>query len=217
VYAPILTAHPLFMHYSSMLKMQMRKIYQNSLREVSLGIGQELFNFGEGSETMYFVLTGVLAYREDGTDGRMPSQSMVSAGHWLCEPALWVSWKHTGQVVATTHCEFIALQVSEVHKVFGQGSYSQDCGVRKYAQIFYRYFQEQPEVLTDIWSDLDIINEMAFRAFEDDYSDDESSDFEITGASLQELRKQKDVRQVMKTRGSGMQGSNLTSSSFDPR
>eukprot|EP00441_Pelagodinium_beii_P012079 CAMPEP_0197693124 /NCGR_PEP_ID=MMETSP1338-20131121/112039_1 /TAXON_ID=43686 ORGANISM="Pelagodinium beii, Strain RCC1491" /NCGR_SAMPLE_ID=MMETSP1338 /ASSEMBLY_ACC=CAM_ASM_000754 /LENGTH=302 /DNA_ID=CAMNT_0043275837 /DNA_START=44 /DNA_END=949 /DNA_ORIENTATION=+ len=165
VYAPIVTAHPFFAQFSAQYRMQMRKVYQ-IIDAVSLGIGQELFNFGENSERMYFVLSGYLTYSEDVSRGGLSTPSMVSAGHWLCEPVMWIKWKHTGQLLATTHCEFVALKASKVQEVLLQIiSLTPHDAVQQYAKMFARFFKKHQEMLTDIWQDVDLLSEMAFRSF----------------------------------------------------
>eukprot|EP00930_Biecheleria_cincta_P026051 TRINITY_DN18429_c0_g1_i1.p1 TRINITY_DN18429_c0_g1~~TRINITY_DN18429_c0_g1_i1.p1 ORF type:complete len:1323 (-),score=214.52 TRINITY_DN18429_c0_g1_i1:779-4429(-) len=169
VYSPILTAHPLFSHYSSHFKMQMRKLYQNIL-QVSLGIGQELFNSGESAHTFYLVLSGLLSYQEDTSRGQAAHTIMVSVGHWLCEPVLWIHWKHTGQLLATTHCEFLALSCTKVQEVFTQTTDGHE-SVRHYARMFAKFFQTNAEILTDVWADMDLLQEMAYRSFENEEDD----------------------------------------------
>jgi len=166
VYAPILTAHPFFMQYSTAFRMQMRKVYQNALEEVSLGIGHQLFNSGEISTKMYFVLSGILSYKEEG--GRLCGLSFVEGGQWLCEPVLWIIWKHTGQLIATTHCELVALHAQKTQEVLAQHQSETEDMVRSYVKLFTRYFKKHQDSLTDIWADIDLLTEMAFRAFEDD-------------------------------------------------
>lgn len=72
-------------------------------------------------------------------------------------------WRHIGQLIATTHCELIALRASKLQEVLVQND-----PVKKYAKLFARYFKKNPDVLNDTWADVELLQEMAARAFMDD-------------------------------------------------
>jgi hypothetical protein len=38
-------------------------------------------------------------------DGSVGSTGTLTEGMWACEAALWIKWRHVGQLVAMTHCE----------------------------------------------------------------------------------------------------------------
>jgi len=172
VYTPIMAAHPLFHAYGSEFKMQMRKIYQNATEEVSLGVGQELFNSGQAADRMFFVISGTLTYRHEDRGGGSSLElvSFAEAGQWLCEPVLWIRWRHAGQLIAATHCELLALRAARLQEVLVQ-----DEPVKRYAKLFVRYFKRNPEMLSDTWADEELLQEMASRAFFDGDDDAESA------------------------------------------
>jgi len=171
VYNPILAAHPFFMQFSSSFHQQMRKILQNAIEEISLPIGQELFSSGEAANNMYFVLSGVMVYTKDNKSSCEPP-CFVSAGQWVSEAALWIKWKHNGQLIGTTPCELIALKVAKVQEVLTQMSYDED-QVKRYVKIFVRYFKKNPDSLTDVWAETDLLTDMAHKAFMGEEDDEE--------------------------------------------
>mmetsp|Transcript_82928 Transcript_82928/g.231265 ORF Transcript_82928/g.231265 Transcript_82928/m.231265 type:complete len:1129 (-) Transcript_82928:75-3461(-) len=163
VFSPIIGAHPFFRLYADQYKAQMKQIYQNAVAEVSVDIGKETFNSGATASMMYFVLSGVMSYKEHGG---LEQLSMVTSGKWLTEAVLWVTWKHTGQLIATTHCELISLNATKVQEVLVQ-----TLVVKCYAQLFVRFFKKNPDLLTDIFSDIGLLQEMALRAFNGELDD----------------------------------------------
>lgn len=173
VYNPILNAHPFFNQFSAAFQVQMRKIFQNAVEEISLPIGQELFSSGEVAANMYFVLAGVLVYTKDNKSSCEPP-CFVSAGQWVSEAALWIKWKHNGQLIGTTPCELIALKAAKVQDVLSHLSYDED-QVKRYVKIFVRYFKKNPDSLNDVWAETDLLSDMVQKAFLGDDMDDEDA------------------------------------------
>jgi len=99
--------------------------------------------------------------------------SLISSGQWVSEPVLWIAWKHTGQLVATTHCELITLRAARLQEILVQACFERDDPVKRYAKLFVRYFKKNPDDLTDIWADVDLLVEMAHRAFDTSSHDEE--------------------------------------------
>jgi len=105
-------------------------------------------------------------------DGSMTSASTLSEGMWACEAALWIKWRHVGQLVAMTHCEVVGIKACKFQEIM----YTQQCV--RYAQEFALFFQNDnnSEDLTDTWADLEILEDMAWCAFETEVEEVEASD-----------------------------------------
>jgi len=162
VYLPILSVHPLFVILANNSRLQLKKLLQHGLEEISLGTGQEFCNSGDVAEYMYFIVNGVLSYKEEHV---LEQRSMVSGGQWVAEPVLWIVWKHSGQLIGTNQCELIAIKATKFQEVFTQSGCDSSDQVKKYARLFVRYFKSFPESLSDIWADMDLLQEMSAMAF----------------------------------------------------
>jgi hypothetical protein len=162
----------------------LRKLFQYAVEEISKPIGQEAFISGETAQKMYFVLSGYLSYTRDklGEERKStghfretePPQE-VSTNQWCSEPALWIKWKHMGNLLATSNCELIALKTAKVCEVLGQLREDED-QVKRYVKIFVRYFKKFPHLLHDAMTDMELVADMTRQAFEGD-DDEDLEDF----------------------------------------
>lgn len=159
VYTPVLRAHPFFTHLNVAHKSLMPRIYNSALASVSLCQGNDLFTSGEKGESMLFFLSGSAAYV---TDPRFANSLPVflDKGQWVCEPVLWIEWRHAGTLSGTTHCEFIALKARPFQKVIKRLRQ-----VSRYAQLFATYFKTYPDLLTDVWTNVDHLQSISSKAF----------------------------------------------------
>jgi len=164
VYFPILATHPFFHQLASMFSMQARRIYQQAVEEVSTVVGQELFNAGDEASRMLFILNGDLRYTVDERQG----EAEVAAGHFVSEAALWIQWKHAGQLVASTHCELLAVVSENLFSAIGEQRASQ-----RYAKFFAKHFQESMENLTDVFLDIAVLQQITEHAFAPDDDDED--------------------------------------------
>merc|ERR550534_2044268 len=114
-----------------------------------MNIGHELFTTGEPSDTMYFVVCGIFSYKEEAG---LQIPYFLAERQWFCEPVFWITWKHTGQMLATTHCELIALNSAKAQDVFMQSGDCQE--VKRYARYWVRYMRKNPDHLTDVWAEI---------------------------------------------------------------
>jgi len=174
VYSPILSTHPFFHQLLATCPAVIRRACQQAVGEVSTGVGQELFNAGDEGSRMFFMLSGTLLYTLEDKAGQ--HSSLITPGYFISEAALWIIWKHAGQLAATTHCELVAIlqrsfftAVNEHHQLL------------RYAKCFSKHFQDCPEKLTDVFSDQDVLSDLARQAIageEDHYSNDSNADME---------------------------------------
>ncbi|CAE8648341.1 unnamed protein product [Polarella glacialis] len=108
--------HPFFSAFDRDFAVQMQQVYQLCISEISVEPGQELFHTGEAATQMYFVLEGTFCYFAEGMNA---SPSFHPTGAWIGEPVLWMSWKHTGRLLATTPCAVLAVQSKELQEILG--------------------------------------------------------------------------------------------------
>mmetsp|Transcript_25742 Transcript_25742/g.68398 ORF Transcript_25742/g.68398 Transcript_25742/m.68398 type:complete len:136 (+) Transcript_25742:3-410(+) len=78
----------------------------------------------------------------------------------MSEPVLWIQWKHVGQMIADTHCELMTVQSGKVQELLRRLEEPQ-----RYAREYASFFQRNPHLLTDVWQDHELIQDMAVRAF----------------------------------------------------
>ncbi|CAE8590739.1 unnamed protein product, partial [Polarella glacialis] len=169
---PILSMHPFFSAFDKAFTVQMQQVYQLCISEISTEQGQELFHTGEASTQMYFVLEGTFCYHADGTT---LTPCFLSKGQWVGEPVLWMSWKHTGRLLATTPCAVLAVKSKELQDILGSEGGDAGAIVREYAMQFTRHCHNNSYGLTDIGVDIDTVGKLSELAFEPPQEDSESS------------------------------------------
>ncbi|CAE8650689.1 unnamed protein product [Polarella glacialis] len=157
---PILSVHPFFSAFDGAFTVQMRQVYQLCISEISIEQGQELFHTGEASTQMYFVLEGTFCYHEE------LQSSFLSAGEWVGEPVLWMSWKHTGCLLAKTPCAVLAVKSKELQEILGSEGGDAGFIVREYAMQFTRHCHNHAYRLTDVGVDVDTVGKLVEIAFE---------------------------------------------------
>jgi len=189
VVGPFVVPHPFFFQFGGSNPMLMRRVYK-SLTEHSALTGKELFAAGDIGDSMYFVVSGTCKYyasfsgmNVDGSrslihNGRISVDSgmgaggdqMLTKGNWMCEPVLWVKWKHVGQVVAKEHTELFALVASRFHHIIEQ-NVGEAWSVVRYAKLFAERLRSLHHAINDVWADFDVLQEMAQEAFQDECVD----------------------------------------------
>lgn len=95
-----LRGHPFFHKVSTLMPNFMHKLCSNAIKEKVLGQGDTVFEAGEECSQIFFLSAGlVLEYTPLSTRNKKvedePSNQLTQK-QWLCEPALWVFWKHLG-------------------------------------------------------------------------------------------------------------------------
>eukprot|EP00747_Dinoflagellata_sp_TGD_P051926 gnl/TRDRNA2_/TRDRNA2_147621_c0_seq1.p1 gnl/TRDRNA2_/TRDRNA2_147621_c0~~gnl/TRDRNA2_/TRDRNA2_147621_c0_seq1.p1 ORF type:complete len:830 (+),score=140.89 gnl/TRDRNA2_/TRDRNA2_147621_c0_seq1:119-2491(+) len=166
VYAPILALHPFFDRFIEVFPGKVRKVYNTGLEEISLPNGEDIFNAGDVAETMYFVRSGILSYNLEANAVSDAQSWQIVDNSWLSEPVLWIKWKHRGQLIGDTHCELVALKAARVQSILDQ-----NVEAARYARHFARYFKEYPDMLTDIYSDMEVLERFAVDAFSGEEED----------------------------------------------
>jgi len=166
VYSPILTVHPFFSCFNQVYPKGMLRLYRFALEEGSVSTGQELFTMGEAADRMHFIVKGLLSYTLGVMGEGYDSSSTVKVGSWLCEQALWIEWRHCGQLVAVQHSEVLDIKASKFQSIVRR----ELVGVSepsKYAELFAEYadYLARRKRLTDLCHDHHAIEEVAHEAW----------------------------------------------------
>eukprot|EP00927_Polykrikos_kofoidii_P035122 TRINITY_DN29692_c0_g1_i1.p1 TRINITY_DN29692_c0_g1~~TRINITY_DN29692_c0_g1_i1.p1 ORF type:complete len:949 (-),score=102.17 TRINITY_DN29692_c0_g1_i1:51-2729(-) len=148
IYAPVLTLHPFFQHYSEVASGAMRKLCHSAVEVIHLHIGDQLFTAGEMSKNpkMFFLMNGKLNYKMQNVE------EWMETGSWACEANLWVNWLHVGETTASTDSTILALD-SETFQQIVSKSVAQLNFVLEYAKKFHSYLNQLSTVLTDLRDD----------------------------------------------------------------
>lgn len=158
VYAPHLAVHPFFYVCNVCFSMQSRKIQSTCLAEKSLSTSQELITSGENATHMYFVIGGILDYLADERGDNEPAIALDS-GAWLVEAALWVKWQHNGTANTNHGCELISVDAGGLQSIL-----KDEKPVRQYANMFWKHFSDNPDTLSDVWCEEEVLFDWATRA-----------------------------------------------------
>jgi len=106
VFAPILSTHPFFrcilLSYPSTLK----DICKTAMQQKLMLNKEEVFYHDMEANTMVFVLGGCCEYVSSKSGCGM---LRFNEGQWLCEGALWVKWRHKGQLTVHRSCDIAEL------------------------------------------------------------------------------------------------------------
>eukprot|EP00434_Breviolum_minutum_P034145 symbB.v1.2.030211.t1/scaffold3381.1/size58006/6 len=157
VCAPHVGVHPFFYVCNACFSMQSRKIYSTCLVERSLSTSQELITSGENATHMYFVIGGILDYLADERGENEPPIALDN-GAWLCEASLWVRWQHNGTANTAQGCELICVDAGGLQNIL-----KDERPVRQYANMFWKHFSENPEDLSDVWCEEELLFDWATR------------------------------------------------------
>jgi len=186
VFSPIVLPHPFMHHFNHVHVYAMRRMFQTALQEISLSMGQELFNYGEVSSRMYFVVLGEFDYElQDEITGipRIASQrnsklselrfserfmgDVVTSTDWAAEASMWVSrWTHKGKLTAKMQGEVIAIRVGHFQRIVKKDPTIWE--VSKYAKLYVATLNERASEAHDLWGEFDMLSDLAMTAFTDE-------------------------------------------------
>lgn len=123
---PHLDRHPLFGHLSGEMKLLMHRLCRTALRMHSLAPKDVLFYRGDEALLMYFFISGELDYEYMPRPASVTKSIGVQRGDWICEAALWTTWRHVGELRAGVHesscSELLSVNVKEFCQVVGGNS-----------------------------------------------------------------------------------------------
>lgn len=187
VFAPILVVHPFFACFTKVYPKGMHRLYRFALEECSISTGQELFTMGEAADRMHFVVKGMFSYTLGVMGEGYDSCSTVKVGSWLCEQALWIEWRHCGQLVSVKHSEVLDVKATKFQSIVRRElvGVSEPC---KYAALFAEYadYLARRKRLTDLCQDLIAIEELADEAW--------AAAMTTTRNSVENLRKRNSLK-----------------------
>lgn len=198
VFRPVFTGHPFFTRYLVRNRASMRRIFNCTVGETSVSLGEELFSEGDPADRMFFVRSGTLYYRiskhELETMMRMPHRSHFllrghhcrSQGDWASEVSLWAHWTYRGPLTAASATELITIEGSGFRTIMN-GIAKSDSVLCTYANLFAEKAAAHLRTL-DIWCDKEASEDIAWKAFQHSIalsdSDSEGSDcFDSDGGS----------------------------------
>lgn len=112
MYGQILAAHPFFQDYFVEGPQVMRRVCHMAMSMMQLAYRDVVFTRGEmpPEPKMYFCVSGVLEYTDSYQEMELVTEKM-----WVAEAAIWTTWKHQGNLVATNDVKLAVLDA----QVFG--------------------------------------------------------------------------------------------------
>jgi len=106
-----LGAHPLFEQLDIRSPALVQALCQHAIAPVQLSPADCMFNSGDPATAMYFVCRGKMQYDA----GESPK--LVEVGEWCSEAALWTTWFHAGQLMASSLSEVISISSHKFRSV----------------------------------------------------------------------------------------------------
>lgn len=114
IYSSTLFKHPFFLCYNHLNSSGLQKACHTAVSLLSLSRGDTLFSQLEVPvcPRMFYVMEGSLQYSQEGR------QVTVSGGSWMCEAALWTTWRHYGTLKAKSETQLLTLDATKLQTVF---------------------------------------------------------------------------------------------------
>jgi len=149
LYVPMLLAHPIFQVHHCMETGLVFKVCKDSLSEVTLLLGEDVFRLDQHIDSMFFVTDGRIRYDEPVEDlGRTHHWSgdkqelCVEPRQWACEVALWAhKVENIGRFRASKRSEIIKLN-AKCYRSIMKNSGEVRAMMMKYADIFVARFND---------------------------------------------------------------------------
>jgi len=123
VYCPVVTAHPFFVQMQVHYPQGLVRCFRETLEELSMGIGHELFNIGGVGDRMFFLITGEMFYSlHDLGGGRRSDVGELLPRFSVENPSLQsLSEEEAEQVAQEAHRSTRSLE--ETHREVFAGSW----------------------------------------------------------------------------------------------
>lgn len=118
IMSPVVLHHPFFIAYGKQSWSAIRQLCKVAMEEHRFHSHDLVFCGGEMEATprMYFVMNGSLKY-EHILSGK---ETVLSRSCWAAESSLWTRWEHRGNLMATTTCTLVQLDVENFQGVTSQ-------------------------------------------------------------------------------------------------
>lgn len=163
VHTPVLCHHPFFAQLNTSYNSSFRVLLCKAVAERAVPQSRELFTNAESGDGIFFVVSGTLVFTDSRPEvARTPRALPVDLepNMWICEPALWIQWKHVGHATAETHCELLHMPTAKFSDALRRLE-EPYLYVREYAA----FFERNREMLSDIFQVVDVLQDIAQRAF----------------------------------------------------
>jgi len=161
LYGPYLTRVPFFYSLTSLSMTFLADICNRTILEKSVLKGEELFRCRAVAHHVYVIVSGMMSYKH-------PIQELVTtvvSGHWVCEPVLWMTWKHCASMLSDTSCEVFALEAKGFRHLMSDNTKLFPFA-KRYAAVFANSLHSAGIMgLTDIWMSVERLNEMVQTAW----------------------------------------------------
>jgi hypothetical protein len=109
IFTPYLRAHTFFVQFHEASRTAMRQLCSTAVHTEHYAKNDSVYVRGTVAKQMYFVQKGKLGYRFLDSEKSKRTVLLV-AKHWCSEHALWIPWRHRGQMKGVSDCELICLQ-----------------------------------------------------------------------------------------------------------
>lgn len=82
---------------------------------------------------------------------------------WVSEACLWLKWQHVGHLAAEVMCEIIGIRAAAFQELLAKEMPSYE--THRYAHKFAAYYQARPQILTDLPSPDDVLEDFCKTSF----------------------------------------------------
>jgi len=165
VFLPVIIAHPLFYHYTSVDDIGASDLVHVAASERATVAGEEIFNSGEVGARLLFVTSGTLHY-QPGRGDELHETIKVRASQWVSEAVLWTTWEHCGRLSASTTGDCVTIDANRFRGVVARHRVSFK-NVHAYARAWSTAVLTFSQEMTDLTGSFDQVQELAQIAFED--------------------------------------------------
>jgi len=149
VYRPVVCGHPFFNSMRNIDSGCVSAICGTAMSQQSVMPEHTVFRFGDNCKSMYFVVGGEMAYFEGGMSSSA-KYSMVKAGNWACELALFLAWEHRGLMTTLqAPCELVLIDAGLFLTLLRCWPQAKDL-CRRYACLIMKDAQSSLIDVTDI-------------------------------------------------------------------
>lgn len=173
--SPVLRKHAVFVAFRTFSLKFFQSLCCDSMHPSVHMPDDNIFAYGSVCHHMYFIVTGDASYmkygavlqvllssghralRESSAECEMRDKykrlrrEPISDGHSLCEPAIWVVWKHRGDFEALNHTSLLTLDTT-IFEDLVQSYPAVQASVQEHAQRFLAALNASEDVLSDLFN-----------------------------------------------------------------
>eukprot|EP00928_Gymnodinium_smaydae_P074380 TRINITY_DN5743_c0_g2_i1.p1 TRINITY_DN5743_c0_g2~~TRINITY_DN5743_c0_g2_i1.p1 ORF type:complete len:880 (+),score=130.73 TRINITY_DN5743_c0_g2_i1:114-2642(+) len=150
---PALTSHVFFARFVEIYPRLSRRLCLEALVQLVPAPDELVFSTMESCYHMYFVCAGNLEYcrKRIGKRGEVDiwSREIVTCGHFMSEPAMWMRWQHRGDLLVLNFASILSLKTVEFERTISTHPPAHASCVL-YAQRYLKGMQRAIAAMTDI-------------------------------------------------------------------